>query len=302
MTTTLDAIIDAASDPAVRLADLLRRTIVLAHRLQAPVLREWAHRELSGYGSAERDDLPLYRRTTSVAEVVWSGPMGSSEKRLVSPLDAPPEFSALFEVRVLQAVSELETLVQSENDLGFPWPALALVRWNDLAEEGAALRFQFMHVYNAKTIVQRTIIDGVLDAVRTRLLTLALDLQTAAGNAGESGGVTAKDPRVGSVVNQFITNIYGEGATVAQGAQVHQTVTYGDVRTLTEAAAQVGLSKEGLAEFVAAVLEARSEPKRTNLQRFLGAVRSGGVSLAGGITSNIAADQLTQIASAFLGG
>lgn len=302
MSTKLDEIIDGSSDSTVRITDLLRRTIVLAHRLQAPALRSWAERELSGYEDEALDDLPLYRRTTSAAKLKWNGPMGSMHTQIVTTVDAPDEFAPLFDVRMREPLSQLEAQLQSEGDLGIPWPAAALIRWNNLAAQGKALSISYMVIHGAHTIVQRSLVEGLLDAVRTQLLTLALDLQEAGGDVGETGGATAADPKVESAVTTFITNVYGPGATVAQGERVRQTVVQlGDLAALTKAASEVGLDGEAAGDFIAAVLEARSDPKRSKLQRFVTAVRSGAVSLSGGVASNIAADQLLELAGRFLG-
>ncbi|MGL6563671.1 hypothetical protein [Aeromonas hydrophila] len=59
MPALIPELIALASDPAVKTADLLRKALVAAHRLQLPEWVTWLGRELNGYGSD--DAIPAYR-------------------------------------------------------------------------------------------------------------------------------------------------------------------------------------------------------------------------------------------------
>lgn len=306
MTSVLDSIIDGASDPSIRTVDLLRRTIAAAHRLRAIAVREWAQRELAGYAGAQDEELPVYRRTQKTGvKAQWSGPFGSSATTVLTPADAPEHFDRLFEVGFREPIAELEALTEGDSDaaLTFPWPAAAHTRWNDLIREGRAAHVQGMALFAAQTIVPRQAMVGVLDAVRTEILQLALDLQDADDSAGEPGGPTVEDPRVEQVVNHFITNVFGGSPTVAQGVSVEQTVVHiGDVASLTRAALALGVTGDDLTDYVDAALAARDDPDQSKLRRFAEKVRTGAVALAAGVGTNLAAEQLLSWAAAFLGG
>lgn len=304
MSTALDAVIDGASDSSVRITDLLRRTITIAHRLGAPELQAWARRELSGYADRDGTELPVYRREQVMhAQAVLTGPMGASATMNWTILEAPEKWiEDLFRVEFRQPVAELISMLEQEGEMGRPWPAAAMARWSSLAAEGKAVTIAMMALYSVKTVVQRQSIEAVLDAVRTELLQLALDLQSVAQDAGEAGGTTVDDPHVAAVVNQFFNNIHGGSATIVQGQDVEATVVQvGDVASLAKAATGLGLDQQQVAEYVATVLEAREDPEQTKLQKFAGGVRGGAIALAGGIASNVAADQLLAWARTFLG-
>jgi hypothetical protein len=306
MPSALDRIIDGASDPSVGIADLLRRTIAAAHRLRAQSVREWAQRELSGYEGVGEGELPVYRQPQpTTVRAHWAGYMGTSATTTLTPPDMPEEwFSPWFKVAFRQSVSELESYVGTEGELTLPWPGAVVGRWNALAEKERAIHISGMSLFAADMRIPKQALVGVLDAVRTEVLNLAIDLQTADDAAGEAGGPTIEDPKVGEVVTQFVTNMYGGTATIAQGSHIEQSVTVvaGDVGTLTQAAKSIGLEGEALTEYIEAVLAAKDDPKTSKLRTFLDKVRSGAVNVAGGVASEIATDQLMEWAIIFLGG
>ncbi|MGL5840454.1 MAG: hypothetical protein ACRCYK_01365 [Aeromonas hydrophila] len=59
MPALIPELVNMASDPSVTPADLLRRALVAAQRLQLPEWASWIERELDGYGM--HDPIPAYR-------------------------------------------------------------------------------------------------------------------------------------------------------------------------------------------------------------------------------------------------
>ncbi len=54
----------AACDNATSVADLLRKALLVASKLEVPAVPEWIRKELSGYGDG--GDVPPYRRVHGV--------------------------------------------------------------------------------------------------------------------------------------------------------------------------------------------------------------------------------------------
>jgi hypothetical protein len=308
MASALDRIIDGASDPSVSIANLLRSALAAAHRLGADTVREWVERELTGYDEGvERDELPVYRRGSATGVMAhWTGPFGTSANTTLLVHDVSDDaFRTWFEVPFRQPVSELEKLAASDVHPAIPWPAGVVGRWNSLAEQDKASRVDSMWLFSAQTMVEKSSIEGVLDAVRTEVLRLALNnLQDGAVLAGEAGRPTVDDPDGQRAVTTFHTHVYGGAPTFAQGTSVTQVVTvnFGDIVSLSQAAQGLGLSNEDLSDYVDAVLAAREEPSKGKLVVFLDRVRSGAVALGSGVAGNIAAEQLMKWATVFLGG
>ena len=291
MPSALDRIIDGASDPEVSTSNLLRRALATAHRLRADPVKDWAQRELSGYDGVNEVDLPTYRRLRAAGvKAHWTGPFGASATTVLTELDAPEDFfEPWFRISFRQPVPELESYSTSEGEVGLPWPAVALVRWNELISENRAVHVGGHVLFSAQMIVPKSTLTGVLEAVRTEVMNLALELQSAADSAGEPGGPTVKDdPMVEHAVSTFITNIYGGAPTLAQGTRVSQTVTVhaGDIVTLTQAAKDVGLCEEDVSTYVEAVLAARNDPDKSKLSSFVDKVRGGTIALGSGIAGD----------------
>ena len=70
----VDEIIDVAVDDKTSLPVLLRKCLVLAHRLKNERLQRWVKKELDGY--ADDDALPDYRQTNAISKGVFFGPTG----------------------------------------------------------------------------------------------------------------------------------------------------------------------------------------------------------------------------------
>ncbi|MBK7648578.1 MAG: hypothetical protein IPJ12_15865 [Betaproteobacteria bacterium] len=59
MPALVPELVNMASDPNVSTGDLLRRSLVVARRLNVPELVEWINSELTGFRTGE---VPEYRR------------------------------------------------------------------------------------------------------------------------------------------------------------------------------------------------------------------------------------------------
>ena len=70
----VDEIIDVAVDDKTSLPVLLRKCLVLAHRLKNERLQRWVEKELDGY--ADDDALPDYWQTNAISKGVFFRPTG----------------------------------------------------------------------------------------------------------------------------------------------------------------------------------------------------------------------------------
>jgi hypothetical protein len=64
----------------------------------------------------------------------------------------------------------------------------------------------------ADRVVSVSVVTGILDTIRTRVLTFALEIEEEAPEAGETGPGTVSKERLTQIFNTFI---YGDQATVA---------------------------------------------------------------------------------------
>jgi hypothetical protein len=203
--STLSQIIDAATGDTVPIPSLLRKLKALASELDSARLVEWVDVELYGY--LDPEVLPPPYRGPFKAEVIarWGGPSGS-HATMPLPSTALPEAmrKAPYELVFRQSVSELQKLAQSDKRLMHAWPADAVAKVNDMISRGQVQpeipMGALIHAYRQ---FSPTLIGGILDAIRTRVLDVALALQRVVPRAGEAGAPTVDPARVQSVVEDW---------------------------------------------------------------------------------------------------
>ena len=276
----------------------------MASRINDVELSTWATRELDGYGAG--DHLPNYRASRRMpVHGNWSGPFGMAfSNAQISGLGLPEDFTdTWFSIDFRQAVAELEMASGGDSAPALRWDPWAVIEYNRMSENGeGGAWMEMMSLVDAWLTFPRHVLIGILDAIRTRVLDLALDLERVAPDAGEPGGPTIDDPKVGAVVQHFNIVVNGDGANIATGdhAQQRSTVMKGDTRALVEAARALGLSPEDAERFREAV-EADGDVVAENTQTFVERVRNGAVGLVGNTSGSLAATGLIQAASMFFG-
>lgn len=298
--TLLDEVISQASDGEA--TAMLRKLMIVAHRLKAEPLLAWVKNEINGYKSG--DDLPSYRGPlNSIVQAVITGPMGSKGTNTLSSHGVPEGFDGLFEVSLFEPLAGIESLALSEDTVGIPWDPVAVGLYNGWIEKGMVPFLEYWGVYSATRRIPQSTLRGVVDIVRTKALEMALDLQADFPDAGEVDGPTVQDPAVSATVMHITNNIYGSVTGLAQGNEVRQRVTVktGDlVGALT--AAKAFLTDDSIAALSRILTEPGNEgEKRSKLERFIQAIKGGTVSLAGGVVSNLAAEGVMDLASQFFG-
>lgn len=245
--TLLRQVQDDAVDHTVPVPALLRRALVLAKRLGYAPLAEWAQLELDGY--PDDAELPEYRAWRA-ANVLgdFSGYAGASIRNQPLPSHIVKEEwrRLLFGFELRQGVAQYQAVVDSGNDsLIFPWNQNFVLHYQSKFMEHFAL-------VTARRIVSVTEIHQILDAVRTRLLNFALELEETAPNAGEAQPGAPVVP-VETVANAFEIHIHGDNNVVAAaGRDAQQRVALDDdprwlalSRALTD---EVGLPEAELVE------------------------------------------------------
>lgn len=230
--TLIAELIDAASGDSVATPVLLRRVKVLASRLKTGPLAEWVDHELSGYRS--QTPLPPYRGPFhGEARGSFSGPFGSQISNAPIPLIAFDEqyrkhFEDFFTIELRQGVAELEDMAAattSDNGgtLHQPWPADAIAYANVLWQRGSVHWYEGMGLSTAHVPIPTSMLRGVLDTVRTRVLDLALAIESEDPLAGSAADSATLAPE--TVTNIFNTTVMGGNLAIgSQGvSQVVQT-------------------------------------------------------------------------------
>jgi len=258
--TLLRDIQDAAVGSKEPITNLLRRCKILAVRLNSAEFGKWVELELNGYESEK--DLPSYRVLPVRSLGHFSGPFGSGLKNAPIPSGCIPEkFREIVTTAyAMQAISAYEDLVRKPDAGSFqsPWPADVTARFGQEI-------YQNMNCISAWQEIPRGAIVELLDAVRNRILSFALDIEKLAPTAGESmpGDVPIASDKVHQV---FHMTIYGNVGNVAPGAtqpqqMVGALVTQGDYSSLAEQLGSLGIGGEDVADLKKALAEDQRDGK-----------------------------------------
>ncbi len=191
-----------ALDRSIRVSDLLRKALVVARKLSLKEFQHWIELELNGYDNAK--DIPPYRKAHGQVRG-WNPYRGW----------IPVMFESATEADVLskrdcgQAIAELENLVESKTTgaLHMPCPP-------DIQQRiSSGFGFQT----EVSLFIAPTTIVGIVDAVRTVVLSWALKLEED-GVLGEGMSFTAGEKDAARHVPQNVTNFFGP----VQGPQIQQ--------------------------------------------------------------------------------
>jgi hypothetical protein len=231
--TLLRQIQDAAVDSSVHLPDVLRRCKLLGARLGNDEFKRWVDRELNGY--SKDDELPNYRilNVDSLGHFIGVG--GSQFKNApIPPMAIPKKYHDMVCVhRMAEPISSLSELLRGGDGENFqvPWPA-------DLIALVGREIYQYNSCLAAWKVIPRGAIAGMVDTVRTRILSFAIEIEANAPNAGEAAPNTLPLPQkeVSNVFNTYIMggvgNLAAGGRDFAQASQV--TVQEGDFSSLRD--------------------------------------------------------------------
>lgn len=262
--TLLTEIIDAASGDRVPARTLLCKLKVVAARTQTGKLAEWVAYELDGY--PDGSTLPSYRGPFEAPVMAhFMGPFNSQIRNIAIPPSTFPEDlrdGPLFQLHLYHSIAEVEHMA-SEGTTQIVWPQDA-VRYYNIGVASGRIQPTVnadMSLVQAIRPYARQVFVGVVDAVRTRTLDLALELERVAPQAGEPGAPSDSRDQAQQVVSTY--NFYGSTSNVAIGSShVTQTVELpgvGDEAALLRYLAAAGTAPSDLVHLQAALAEDRAE-------------------------------------------
>ncbi len=107
-----------ALDSRTPIADVLRKVIALGGRYHSPELRDWASRELNGYGPD--DELPDYRKLSAPLQIDALLPSGGRWKGRPVSVYELPEFcrDTLSQgIQLVNGIAEIERMAAKDNAL-----------------------------------------------------------------------------------------------------------------------------------------------------------------------------------------
>jgi hypothetical protein len=241
--TLLDKIIETGTaDEPPPLTSVLRQCILLANQLKAPVLRTWAEQELKGYVNPK--DVPEYRILNVGAHGNFAGVGVRYSARPIPPSMLKPEHQWAATVhRLTEPVSAYESHDDTKGGLIYEWHSDMIGLYQSSLLEGCVLM-------TAWQLVPMSAIAGMLDTIRTRVLTMAIDIR----NDSEQSGVDLADikqdsPEAEKVQQTVVHNVYGN-VYLAAGSQVinTQSIEVGNWDDLRKVLEESGIDDGDLSE------------------------------------------------------
>jgi hypothetical protein len=193
----LDDIIDLAASDTGSVATLLRKCLMLAHALRNDRLLTWAENELNGYECAE--SVPEYRKTSAPAKGHFVGPFQSQLlNQPIPPAVMEAKHRCFAEsVTLFQPIASYEG-VGGDSRFVIEWPPNLTLLYESSFYEGYNLNRAWQEVPSS-------VIRGLLDTIRTRVLRFALDLKDGLGSVGDDLAELPKD----KIDRSVVTYIFG---------------------------------------------------------------------------------------------
>ena len=191
----LDEIEDGALDSKTALADVLRKCVALGGRAGSEQLRDWARRELDGYGVGDVE-LPRYRILPARICIDGADLAKAVNGQQISTWQLP-EFARDIirdEAPIRYGVAELEKLAGAKDAVELQHPKMpdVVLYMNSQAMKSQAHYGTTLHSMYWK--VSPTSLHGVVDTIRTTLVSLVAEMRAAGFE---------KDPSA-EVVNQAV--------------------------------------------------------------------------------------------------
>lgn len=243
----LKDLIDLSADDKQPITTLLRKCIILAHQLKNDRLKTWANEELNGYDTNE--SLPKYRVVPAAATGLFVG-IGWARMQQGIPSFALKKEHRDFAEKVFigQPVGAIEDSIKSgsSSGLNYPWNANLVAHYQDNLMSDWQL-------HSAYQSVPKSVLAGILDTVRTRVLNMALEIQSDVGERDED--LKEITPEESKKVDQtIVNNIYGGNVFLSAGqstmtaTSVQQNIVAGDWEHLAKVLQGAGISEPELAE------------------------------------------------------
>ncbi len=287
--TLLRSLRERMLDESEPLAGLLRKCLLLGAETGSVTLRDWARRELNGYG--DEDEVPEYRRLSgvpismdSMSGNYWA--TGQTLSRFQLPTEAREYVPETMSFK--QPVEELEQMA-AQKSLSFNSPGLSMAQtiWN--RQLGP-----YQSIHGLSYTMTGSVVAGMLGQIRTQLVDIIADL-TADTPMSELPSKSQVDAAVSEHIGAstvYNTTINAASGPVAIGSDA-QAKTAGlsveDVLRLLDAVQEAAASDVEVAH-QAEVLEAvadlrfalsKETPETGEVVKKAGRLRSLGTRIGG---------------------
>ena len=290
-----DIIRSGVADPPPALRVVLRQCILLANELKVPLLRTWAEQELNGY--PEPSTVPDYRIMNVPATGIFDRGFGMIMQRAIPASQMKPEHRwAAQTVRLSEPVGSYESITDVKGHLRYSWMPDMIMYYQQRFIQDCVLT-------DAWQEVPKSAIIGVLDQIRTRVLTTAIDIKNGLGESVDFSHIKPDSPEAKQAQQIVIANILGGTVHISGGDQIVNTqnnITVGNFDDLKKVLTRFGIGDSDTAELSQAI-EKDGKPMGTGVRGWID--RNGGKMVDGGakIATTIGTTLLTEFLKKYYG-
>ena len=241
----VDEIIEMASDGKRSLADALRKCLILAFDLKNEKLKEWVERELNGF---KDEDVPDYRKVMLHSTGNFTGPMGAWLPQRPLPIGViDKKHRNMLTSKLVQPIAAYEMPAQKNGEARINWPPDLIAHYQAKFIDGFALSQAWQEVPSSLMI-------GLCDEVRNRLLRFALEIREELGNVDDKPSAVPAEKVEAAVVNYIYGGMNVIGGAVKDFRQIGNVlVSRGDfnglksaLKTLEVPDAEIALLKQAI--------------------------------------------------------
>lgn len=231
-------IIESLAEGKQPIADVLRRMLVLSYRINHEALRNWINQELKGY---PRDaELPGYRQAIGASKGFFVGFGGGTitNQPLTASVLKPEHRHWARKIQLRQPIASYDMPDEKKTtNLAIEWPA-------DLVVHYQTKFFEDWILNRAWQEIPASVVIGLIDTVRTRLLTFALEIDAATSTDGEQALAQIPPATIDRIMH--VTIMGGNNVIGSVNEFKAATVVAGDMGSLREKLLSLGLDTSEL--------------------------------------------------------
>ncbi len=250
--TLLREIQSSCTDPSVDISMLLRKCMILASRLRSSEMKRWINNELNGYESTE--ELPNYRIFESEVRGDFIRSLGGGFRGIPIPkaIIDKEYHELLFDCYLMQPIGAYSDALIDKNEASprEMWPADAVALF-------ARKLFKGLVMVQAWKTIPRSLLVGITEQIRTKILSFMLELEQISENIGEEN-LTSEQKDIKEISKSFTTNIYGNVQNLAIDCnriiQVNtQDISLGNFDLLKDYLSRIGIKEDDIKDLQSAI-------------------------------------------------
>jgi hypothetical protein len=262
-------------------------------------LKAWAHNELNGYD--DPGTLPPYRTIRIIAHGLFLGSFGSQLSNQPLPPGIMQEKHRDWAriANLTQPLVAYEGYDNKDGSVQIPWPPSLTALYQTKFYPDLVLNRAWQEI-------PPSAIAGLLDTVRNRILSFALELKEQLGTVDDE----TERLETATVDSSIVYNIYGGNNVIAATAATIQQagrnlIAIGDTAALIKALSGLGVVQHDAEQIVQALIEDGTQGNPSLGQKTIGLIKTVAAKLASAgktITVSAATSIITQMVLQYLGG